>query len=126
MQGRITLTGALTQAQVREQLAAADVFVLPSLAEGIPVVLMEAMSSGVPCVTTPVNGIPELIQHGRTGLLAVPGDLDSLVEQLRAIIGDRALQHRLAIAAREKIETDFDLDKNVRRLGAIFEQFARA
>ena len=125
MQGRITLTGALTQAQVREQLAAADVFVLPSLAEGIPVVLMEAMSSGVPCVTTPVNGIPELIQHGRSGLLAVPGDLDSLVEQLREIIGDRALQHRLAITAREKIETDFDLDKNVRKLGKIFERFAQ-
>jgi glycosyltransferase involved in cell wall biosynthesis len=46
----VTLTGALTQAQVREAFDAADVFVLPSLAEGIPVVLMEAMSSGVPCV----------------------------------------------------------------------------
>lgn len=126
MQQHITLTGALTQVQVREQLALADVFVLPSLAEGIPVVLMEAMSSGVPCVTTPVNGIPELIQHGRTGLLAVPGDLESLVEQLRDIIGDRGLQHRLAIAARQKIEDDFDLDKNVRKLGKIFEGFAQA
>ena len=55
----------------------------------------------------------------------MPGDLDSLVEQLREIIGDRALQHRLAITAREKIETDFDLDKNVRKLGKIFERFAQ-
>lgn len=120
---RVTLTGALTQAQVRAAFDVADVFVLPSLAEGIPVVLMEAMSSGVPCVSTPVNGIPELIEHGRTGLLAIPGDLDSLVAQLARLIGDPPLRHALATAAVEKVRADFDIHRNVRALGAIFDGF---
>jgi colanic acid/amylovoran biosynthesis glycosyltransferase len=125
MQDRITLTGALNQNQVREQFAQADIFVLPSLAEGIPVVLMEAMASGVPCVTTPVNGIPELIEHERTGLLARPGDVESLTAQLRRLIEDPALRRPLALAARDKVVADFDLKRNVAALGRIFEQFPR-
>lgn len=103
----VTLTGALTQDQVRERLVRADIFVLPSLAEGIPVVLMEAMSCGVPCVTTPVNGIPELVLHEETGLLATPGDVASL-------------------AARDKVRRDFDLHRNVVALGGIFSAFPQA
>lgn len=123
LQDRVELTGALNQIAVREQFARADVFVLASLAEGIPVVLMEAMSSGIPCVSTPVNGIPELIEHERTGLLATPGDLDSLVVQLRRLITDSGLRLRLATAARAKVLADFDLNRNVARLGRIFSSF---
>lgn len=120
----ITLTGALTQDGVRAHLAQADIFVLPSLAEGIPVVLMEAMSSGVPCLSTPVNGIPELIQHERTGLMAIPGDVDSLTEQLRRLIVEPELRPVLALAAREKIRVDFNLPRNVEALSAIFCRFS--
>jgi glycosyltransferase involved in cell wall biosynthesis len=123
MAKHISLTGALNQEGVRKQLAGADVFVLPSLAEGIPVVLMEAMSSGVPCISTPVNGIPELIQHERTGLLAIPGDVDSLTEQLQKLIQEPALRPALALAAREKIRADFNLPRNVEMLSSIFSQF---
>lgn len=123
LQDRITLTGALNQEEVRAQFARADIFVLPSLAEGIPVVLMEAMASGVPCVTTPVNGIPELIQHEQTGLLARPGDVESLAEQLRRLIDEPALHRPLALAARDRVLADFDLERNVAALGRIFEQF---
>lgn len=122
---RITLTGALTQDQVRREFDQADIFVLPSLAEGIPVVLMEAMASGVPCVTTPVNGIPELIEHERTGLLARPGDVDSLAGELTRVIGDPDLRRRLATAARDKLLADFDLDRNVAALSRIFAAFPR-
>jgi glycosyltransferase involved in cell wall biosynthesis len=123
LQDRITLTGALTQGEVRKQFDQADIFVLPSLAEGIPVVLMEAMASGVPCVTTPVNGIPELIEHERTGLLARPGDVDSLAEQLQRLVDAPALRHSIALAARDKVLADFDLERNVAALGHVFEQF---
>jgi glycosyltransferase involved in cell wall biosynthesis len=123
LQERITLTGALSQGEVRAQFARADIFVLPSLAEGIPVVLMEAIASGVPCVTTPVNGIPELIEHERTGLLARPGDVDSLALQLQRLIDEPALRHALALAARDKLLADFDLERNVAALGRIFEQY---
>lgn len=123
---RVTLTGALNPQAVRAELERADIFVLPSLAEGIPVVLMEAMSSGLPCVSTPVNGIPELIEHGRSGLLAVPGDVDSLTEQLRRLIEQPALRDPLALAARGTVEREFDLARNVAALGRIFDSFAPA
>ena len=122
----VTLTGALTQDQVRERFGRADIFVLPSLAEGIPVVLMEAMSCGVPCVTTPVNGIPELVLHEQTGLLATPGDVASLAARLRQLIEQPALRHTLALAAREKVRRDFDLHRNVVALGGIFSAFPQA
>jgi len=123
---RVHLTGSLNQAAVRAHFAAADIFVLPSLAEGIPVVLMEAMSSGVPCISTPVNGIPELIENGRTGLLATPGDVDSLTTQLRRLIEEPALRRSLAQAAHVKVLADFDLNRNVAQLGRSICAFALA
>ncbi len=120
----VRLTGSLNQEAVRAQFARADIFVLPSLAEGIPVVLMEAMSSGVPCVSTPVNGIPELIQHERTGLLATPGDVESLAAQLRRLIREPGLRRSLAEAARVKVQSDFNLSQNVAQLSRLFAAFA--
>lgn len=122
LQKVVKLTGSLNQQAVRAQFQQADIFVLPSLAEGIPVVLMEAMSSGVPCVSTPVNGIPELIQHERTGLLATPGDLDSLCTQLQRLIQDPALRQKLARAGHAKVLSDFDLNRNVSKLSQIFTE----
>jgi colanic acid/amylovoran biosynthesis glycosyltransferase len=126
LQQRILLLGALTQQGVRKAMSAADLFVLPSLAEGIPVVLMEAMSSGLPCVSTPVNGIPELIAHGRNGLLAIPGDVDSLADCLRQLASDDALRLRLARAARAEVESRYDIERNTRALSALFCAFPQA
>jgi glycosyltransferase involved in cell wall biosynthesis len=126
LQAHIRLTGSLTQQGVRADLARADAFVLPSLAEGIPVVLMEAMASYVPCISTPVNGIPELIEHGHTGLLATPGDVDSLVTQLSLLCTRADLRQSMALAAYAKVTGHFDLFANVRALGRVFSQFARA
>lgn len=123
LQDCVTMTGALTQDGVRWALAQADVFVLPSLAEGIPVVLMEAMACGVPCISTPVNGIPELIEHGLTGLLATPGDVDSLVTQLLQLSLDENRRAQLAHAARDKVNRQFQLGENVRQLSALFASF---
>ena len=126
LQDQVSLSGSLTQDGVRAALARSDVFVLPSLAEGIPVVLMEAMASYVPCISTPVNGIPELIEHGHTGLLATPGDVDSLVTQLTALCTDAGMRQRMALAAHTKVCSQFDLSTNVRALGSVFAQFAKA
>lgn len=121
----VTLHGAQTQDWVRKELAQSDVFVLPSFAEGIPVVLMEAMSSYVPCISSPVNGIPELIEHGRTGLLATPGDVDSLVQQLATLCAQPEKRRQMALEAYEKVTMHFDLLTNVRALGEIFKQFPK-
>ena len=123
LERHVHLTGSLNQQAVRAHFARADIFVLASLAEGIPVVLMEAMSSGVPCVSTPVNGIPELIQHECTGLLATPGDVPSLTAQLRRLIQEPELRRTLAEAAHAKVLADFDLNRNVAKLGRIFTGF---
>ena len=126
LQSQVSLTGSLTQEGVRAELARSDAFVLPSLAEGIPVVLMEAMASYVPCISTPVNGIPELIEHGHTGLLATPGDVDSLVTQLTLLCTNGELRQRMALAAYAKVTSQFDLFSNVRALGGVFTQFSKA
>lgn len=126
LQSQVRLTGALTQEGVRAELARADVFVLPSLAEGIPVVLMEAMASGVPCISTPVNGIPELIEHGHSGLLATPGDVDSLVTQLTLLCTSMETRQRMVQAAHAKVRSQFDLFANVRALAGVFAQFRKA
>jgi colanic acid/amylovoran biosynthesis glycosyltransferase len=116
---RVRFTGSLNQGEVRAELDRADAFVLPSLAEGIPVVLMEAMASGVPCISTPVNGIPELIQHDINGLLATPGDATSLAHQLHRLIAEPALRQRLALAGRSTVQTHFHLQQNVAALAGI-------
>ena len=126
LHSQVSLTGSLTQEGVRAELARSDAFVLPSLAEGIPVVLMEAMASYVPCISTPVNGIPELIEHGHTGLLATPGDVDSLVTQLTLLCTRADLRQSMALAAYAKVTSTFDLFSNVRALGGVFTQFSKA
>jgi glycosyltransferase involved in cell wall biosynthesis len=120
LQRQVRFAGALNQPEVRAALAQADVFVLPSLAEGIPVVLMEAMASGLPCVSSPVNGIPELIRHELDGLLATPGDAPALTAQLRRLFQDAGLRQRLATAGPARVRQVFHLGDNVARLAGIF------
>lgn len=116
----VTFTGALNQEQVIAQYATADAFALPSFSEGIPVVLMEAMASGVPCVTTRITGIPELIRDGVDGLLVTPSDTDELANALTALMDDPELRQDIARQGREKVLAEFDLNRNVNRLAAVF------
>ncbi len=118
----VTLTGPVNQDRILEHYHRADCFALPSFAEGIPVVLMEAMSMQIPCVTTHITGIPELIKNGETGLLAPPSDVDGLVKQLDRLIQDPALAKSLGEAARKKVLEDYDLEGNVEKLATIFTQ----
>lgn len=118
----VEMTGPLNQDQVRAWYARSDVFVLPSFAEGIPVVLMEAMASGVPCVTTRITGIPELIRDGIDGLLTTPSDVQELADTLAQLIDDPALRHELGEAGRERVREHYDLNPNVTRLAQIFRR----
>ncbi|MDI3281475.1 MAG: glycosyltransferase, partial [Bacillota bacterium] len=76
----------------------ADLFILPSLSEGMPLVLLEAMAQGLPVAATAVGGIPELITHERTGLLVPPGDATALASALRRLLADEGLRHSLSRA----------------------------
>jgi glycosyltransferase involved in cell wall biosynthesis len=121
LERQVTFTGALNQAQVAVWYAKADTFALPSFAEGIPVVLMEAMASGMPCVTTRITGIPELIRDGKDGLLVTPSDSEELAAALERLMDDPSLRARLAVAGRERVRARYNLTRNVERLGKIFE-----
>jgi glycosyltransferase involved in cell wall biosynthesis len=105
----VTFLGALGHDAVRTSFEQADIFCLPSLAEGAPFVLMEAMASGVPVVATTVAGIPELIEHRVSGLLVTPARDDELADALDALVTDSELRRRLAVAGRRRVETERDL-----------------
>jgi glycosyltransferase involved in cell wall biosynthesis len=119
---RIVFEGAVNQDRIRALYAAADIFCLPSFAEGVPVVLMEAMAMGIPCVSTHITGIPELIRDGTDGLLVSPSDLDALVEALVTLIKDKALRERLATSGRARILEDYNLRQNVEQLAGVFAE----
>ena len=116
----ITFEGAVNQDRIRAFYAKADAFCIPSFAEGIPIVLMEAMAMEIPCVTTQITGIPELIRHGVDGLLVAPSDLDGLVDALRSLIDDPALARRLGTSGRQRVIEHYDLAANVERLAETF------
>lgn len=118
----VTLSGAVNQDRIREHYARADCFAMASFAEGVPVVLMEAMSMQIPCVTSHITGIPELITHDETGLLTPPSNVAGLVEQLDRLIADPALGRRLGEAARRQVQQHYDLQGNAVKLAAIFAE----
>ncbi len=117
---QVTFTGDLNQAEVRAWYQESDVFALPSFAEGVPVVLMEAMASGVPCVTTRITGIPELIRDGIDGLLVTPSDVVELVNTLSVLMNDKTLRIKLGESGRARVSDRYNLQQNVIRLGQIF------
>lgn len=120
--GILVFEGPVNHDRIRSLYEAADLFCIPSFAEGVPVVLMEAMAMAIPCVTTQIAGIPELIRPGLDGLLVAPSDLDGLTEALATLIDDPALGRRLGDSARARVVEHYDLRTNVGKLAAIFAE----
>ena len=126
--GRIAWRGALPQADVLAACRRADLFVLASRItrdgdrDGLPNVLMEAGSQAVACIGTEVSGVPELIEHGRTGLLAPPGEPAALAEALRRLIAHPAERRRLGEALRERVVHGFGHDVWLDRLVERFDE----
>ncbi|NJN46636.1 MAG: glycosyltransferase family 4 protein [Candidatus Competibacteraceae bacterium] len=118
----VTLEGAVNQDRIRELYSRADVFVLASFAEGIPVVLMEAMAMEIPCVATFITGIPELIRDGEEGLLVAPSDAEGLAKAIARLLDDAELRRRLGVAGRQKVLSHYHLQRNIERLAAIFQR----
>ncbi|WP_255556492.1 glycosyltransferase family 4 protein [Methylococcus sp. Mc7] len=116
----VSFAGAVNQDEVFGYYAAADAFVLPSFAEGLPVVLMEAMALGVPCVTTHITGVPELIRDGIEGLLVAPSDAEGLAAAIERLMDDPALRSRLTEAGRAKVLAEYELNGSIARLAEVF------
>ncbi|PZX13452.1 glycosyltransferase involved in cell wall biosynthesis [Palleronia aestuarii] len=104
----VTFTGYLGQAEVAEHLARADIFALPSFAEGVPVVLMEAMAARLPVVAPRVAGVPELVADGEAGFVVPPGDPETLKVRLDTLLSDADLRARMGEAGRARVAAEYD------------------
>ncbi|MEL6169583.1 MAG: glycosyltransferase family 4 protein [Pseudomonadota bacterium] len=104
-------TGYLSQTAVSERLVTSDIFVLPSFAEGVPVVLMEAMAASRPVIAPHVAGVPELVEEGVSGHLVSPGDLDGLVAKIDALLRDPERGAAMGSKGRAKVIGEFDASK---------------
>ena len=119
----VIFEGWQNSASVRALYQQADIFALPSFAEGIPVVLMEAMAMEIPCVTTRITGIPELIRDQVDGLLVTPSSDEELAAAIATLLDDPELRRGLGQSARRRILENYDLRQNTAQLAAIFREF---
>jgi glycosyltransferase involved in cell wall biosynthesis/peptidoglycan/xylan/chitin deacetylase (PgdA/CDA1 family) len=126
LEGSVVLAGPRTRVEIADELRAADVLVAPSVPtrhgrrEGIPVVLMEAMSCGLPVVASAISGIPELVEHRVCGLLVPPGDPRAIADALRTLAHDPTLREHFGRAARRRVLAAFDLDASAAELARRF------
>jgi glycosyltransferase involved in cell wall biosynthesis len=127
----VKLLGAQAHDAVCRSYQRATVFVLPCVIssngdrDGIPNVLLEAMASGLPVVSTPVSGIPELIESGVNGLLVPPHEPGSLAEAIEKLAASEDLREGLASAARAKLESSFSLEASAEQLLLVFDEVGK-
>ena len=128
LDGSIIFPGPISHDSVSSWLKSLDIFILPCRKDtngdmdGIPVVLMEAMLSGIPVVSTRISGIPELIEDGVSGCLADPDDPSELAGAIERIADDPDFSKTIRKNARNKVLSDFDLVKNTKKLAELYKE----
>jgi glycosyltransferase involved in cell wall biosynthesis len=120
-QKSIIFEGALNVEKTLEAYKLTHIFALTSFAEGLPVVLMEAMSMEIPCVATSINGIPELIKNEGNGLLVNCSNIEETTKALLRLLDDSSLRLKLGKAGRQTIQEKYNLNENVKYLKRCFE-----
>jgi len=127
LQNCVELPGPKPQHEIKRYLAAGTVFVLPSVIDpeggmdNLPTVVMEAMATGLPVVSTAIGGIPEMVIDNETGFLVSAGDADGLADAIEKVIVDLSLAKKLGQAGHGRAETLFSIQKNVCSLLALFD-----
>ena len=117
----LEFVGYKSQSEVRSLLMKADIFVLPSFAEGVPVSLMEAMAAGLPVVSTRIAGISELVEDGHSGYLVPPGDVQQLADKIEKLYLHPDLRQSFGQKGRKFVQKNFDISSESARLSKIFE-----
>ena len=126
LSGMVTLTGALKQEEIVAHLCGADFFCLPCIVDdegyhdGIPVALMEAMAMGLPTISTAVSGIPELIEHGRSGLLVQQRDAEAIACAMENLFKQPKLRETIGKGGRARIEQGFNLQQSALNMAELF------
>jgi colanic acid/amylovoran biosynthesis glycosyltransferase len=122
LQKNVTLEGFRNHDTILAFYRQADLFALASFAEGVPVVLMEAMAMEIPCVATWITGIPELIRNGVDGWLVPPADAGKLAEAIACLMDNPELRKRLGRSARQRVLENYNLQKNTEHLADIYRR----
>lgn len=118
----VELLGWVSGGGKMSALQRANLFVLPSYIENMPVSILEAMAAGLPIVATGVGGIPDIVEDGVSGILVAPGDRPALAAALRRLLQDEALRNEMGEAAIRAVEARFSRDKVVPRLEALYRE----
>ena len=124
LKGRMHFLG--WQREPRRLAAGMDVFLLPSLFEGLPCVFPQALSLGLPVVASGVDGAAEIVKEGVNGYLCQPGDVDAMADRVGALLEDGSLRRRMGQAARRSVGEDFGFEAMVRRSQALYSGEAKA
>jgi glycosyltransferase involved in cell wall biosynthesis len=117
---QVNLLGWVTGGNKETALREADIYLLPSYNEGLPMSVLEAMAYGLPVITTPVGGIPEAVTDGKEGFLIRPGDVAALRDRIADLLSDPAMAHRMGVAARSKIQSTFSTQAVMPRIESLY------
>ena len=120
LDSRVQLVGY--RDDLAELLPGLDLLVHPAQREGLGVAVLEALSAGVPVIAAAVGGIPDIIEHGVHGLLVAPGDARALTGALEQLLADPELRRRLSLAGRERVRSEFSVERMCRGNLAVYEQ----
>ena len=120
---KVVFVGWKTQTELQDLYRKSDICVLSSFAEGIPVVFMEAMALGVPCVAPHIAGIPELVRHGIEGLLVTPANVEELAAAISEMIDKPAMRRQMALSSQERVVEKYNLRKNAALLAGVFRRY---
>ncbi|HRV95067.1 MAG TPA: glycosyltransferase [Anaerolineae bacterium] len=124
LNGAVEFTGFVED--LYPELSALDVFVLPSLTEGFPLSVMEAMAMGLPVAATPVGGVPEMVEPGQTGLLFPPKSPDGLADAVLQILSDPKKARKMGEQGRQKVFKEYRPEKYIQQLDSLYQELLAA
>jgi len=117
----VRVIGEVARDKVPAYYSLADIFLLASFSEGMPMTIIEAMQRGLPVISTPVGAIPDMIQHGVSGWFIRPGSADAIAESVLFLKRDEALRQKLGQAARKTFEERFEFSKGIEEIRALYD-----
>ena len=119
---KMIFTGAVPEEDLRSLYSGASFFVLPSISEGLPLTVLEAMASGIPVVANNINGIPEVVQHGYNGLLVEPANTNSFSINMETLVCNTILCKTMGQNARKTVEKNYSWEAIGKRVAEVYRQ----
>lgn len=121
LQDKVKLLGEVSPDEIPKYLAQADIFVRPSLSEGLGIAFLEAMAAGLPIIATPVGGIPDFLKDGETGLFCRVGDPEDIAEKISMVLSDDGMKNRLILNGRKLVEERYTWNKIASEFKKIYD-----